>query len=247
MILHLPAEQVQVAVESVAVDLLREAGVVEPPIDALAVARRLGMVLLRDGRAETRARLVRLRTQASGRDAIYLADEPRPERRQWAVAHELGELAAARVFALLGVDPIDAAQSAREDVANRLASCLLLPGNWFGADGAACDWDLLQLKAIYVSASHELIARRMLNQRPPIVVTLLDQGEPRWRRSNCFERPPRISESEWAAWRGAHELGLVQGCSAASLPRGVAEVTAWPVHEPGWKREILRTAVAEMW
>ena len=66
--------------------------------------------------------------------------------------------------------------TAREQVANRLANALLLPRRWFAADGLEHDWDLLELKEHYVTASHELIARRMLDMRSPIVITVCDQG-----------------------------------------------------------------------
>ena len=75
--------------------------------------------------------------------------EPRLERQQWAVAHEIGEHVAYHVFAHWGVDPREAAPNARETVANNLAGRLLLPTAWFAADAAACGWDLMALKARY--------------------------------------------------------------------------------------------------
>ena len=111
------------------------------------------------------------RDRGSGpsRATILLRPEPRFERRQWAVAHEIGEHVACRVFALWGVDPRETQANAREHVANNLAGRLLLPTAWFAADAVACGWDLLGLKARYRTASHELIARRMLECRPPVI------------------------------------------------------------------------------
>lgn len=246
MLAEIPLEQVRDALDGIAAEILADAEIHAPPVDALAAAARLGLVVARDAIAATRARLVRFDgISKNARPAILLADEPRPERRQFAVAHEIGEAEAHRVFAALGVDPREAAPGAREAVANRLASCLLLPRSWFAADGAAYEWDLFELKARYATASHELIARRMLEMAPAIIVTLWDQGRPVWRRSNVAGRTPSLSPAERDAWRTAHECGLPARCDASELPKGVVDVRAWPVHEPEWKREIARTEVCE--
>ena len=126
-----------------------------------------------------RARFVQLADadgRGGGQATIVVGLAERPEREQWAVAHEIGESIAYRVFDTLGVRPEMAPPTARELVANHLASCLLLPRRWFAADGPAFDWDLFELKRRYSTASHELIARRMLEMRPPIVITVCDHG-----------------------------------------------------------------------
>lgn len=241
-----PEEQVRRAVEAVAAETLAEAGVDAPPVDAFAVARRLGIVVARDRLAATRARFVRLGgDEPDGQPTILLADDPRPERRHWSIAHEVGECQAYRVFAELGVASVDVPADAREQVANRLAGCLLLPRRWFGADGRAVDWDLVDLKQRYATASHELIARRMLDMPPRVIVTLCDQGRPVWRKSNLPGHPSRLAPPEQAAWRTAHERGVAARCERSELPDGVEDVRAWAIHEPGWRREILRTQLAE--
>jgi len=247
MFMELPSQQVQEAVEATAKEVLSEAGVFEPPVDAMLVAQRLGMVVVRDGPANTRARFVRLQGSLRCQNVILLADEPRPERRYWAIAHEIGEFAAARVFASLGTSLLDEVDSARERIANRLAGCLLLPQEWFAQDGVACDWDLLELKQIYASASHELIARRMLEMTPSVVITLFDQRRPVWRRSNCLNRSPRITDVERAVWRAAHRQARPARCERMRLPECVDDIRAWPIHEPQWQREIVRTEIADCW
>ena len=125
--------------------------------------------------------------------------EPRLERRQWAVAHEIGEHVAYRVFLQWGVDPRETAPKAREAVANNLAGRLLLPTAWFAADGAACGWDLLALKARYRTASHELIARRMLECRPPVIISIFDHRRISFRRSNFPAGCRRRRRPRWSA------------------------------------------------
>jgi hypothetical protein len=248
MIGDMPAEQVREAVERVAAEVLARAAIARPPVDALAVARRSGLAVARDDAAGVRARFVKLSHSGGGaRGAILVADDERPERRQWAVAHELGEAHAHRVFAELGVAPREAPDGAREAVANRLAGCLLLPRAWFLAAGCACGWDLMDLKAQFSTASHELIARRMLEAPPPVIITLWDHDRLRWRRSHALGRTPPLAACEADARRTAHECGRPARCERRDLPDGVADVRAWPIHEAGWKREIVRAELGEAW
>ncbi|MCH8839878.1 MAG: ImmA/IrrE family metallo-endopeptidase [Planctomycetes bacterium] len=244
MLTEIPPEQYAAALDACADEVLRTAEIAAPPVDAILVARRLHLQVASDTTMDVRARFVRLGSARQG--TILLADDPRPERRQWAVAHEIGEFVAHRVVELLGVDLKDFRPSGREQIANRLASCLLLPRQWFSDDGRAVKWDLLTLKEIYRTASHELIARRMLEMSSPVIVTLFDQGQPQWRRSNVLRRPPRLIPAEEKTWRAAFDGARATQYDDGDLPEGIDEVRCWPVHEPGWRRGILRTGL-EAW
>src|SRR5690606_16750729 len=160
-------------------------------------------------------------------------------------AHEIGEFAVHRVFGLLDIDgeELDCAQ--RERMANQLASALLLPFRWFRADGSAVDWDLYELKQVYSTASHELIARRMLAMAPAVVITLFDQGKLVWRKSNVLRRPPPLTPAESSTWRVAHDDNQPAQYECRDLPEGLRDVRCWPVHEPEWRREIMRTALED--
>jgi hypothetical protein len=262
-------EEIARAVDCVADELLAEHGCHAPPVDALQLAARMGLALAWDEDLRGRARLVRLASrrtappatarpatataattyrstahrstaQASiaAHGAILLRPEPRQERRQWAVAHEIGECLAARVYARLGVDPRCGPPSGREWLANRLASALLLPSGWFVVDGDRFDWELPRLKERYATASHELIARRMLDAPPRVIVTIFDQDQVTFRAANLPIRPPPPGQAELDGQRQAHRLARPWRSA-----RGHLRVTAWPIHEPGWKREIVRAAL----
>jgi len=240
MLAEIPPEEVVATLERVAVESLREAGIDRPPIDALELARGLSVRVAWDDRQQGRARYVRL-SRPRGRapqPTILLRPEPRAERQHWAVAHEIGEHVAHRVFAELGVDPREVSPLCREWVANRLAGRLLLPAEWFAADAAACAWDLVALKARYPTASHELIARRMLEMQPEVIISIFDQGSLSWRRSNVPGRAPPPSAAEMACWRLVHRRNRPHRARD-----GMDSVQGWPVHEEGWKREILRREV----
>jgi hypothetical protein len=246
MLTGIPTEQMIEAVNDCASELLAEANIFRPPIDALVIARQLKLIVARDYQSQVRARFLRVgQPNRTGRGTILLADDPRPERRQWAIAHEIGEFAAHRVFAELDIDPAEMVAAEREQMANHLANALLLPFEWFRADGFAVDWDLSELKQIYSTASHELIVRRMLAMSPAVIISLFDQGKLTWRKSNVLRRPPPLVPAEHSTWQAAHTDAQPAQYECHDLPEGLRDVRCWPVHETGWKREILRTALAD--
>jgi Zn-dependent peptidase ImmA (M78 family) len=245
MLSEIPDDEFCAALDACASEVLWEAGVSEPPVDALCVAEALGLVVAHDDSLPYRGRFVRLAEQGGGdRATIVVGQAERPEREQWTVAHEIGESVAYRVYERLGIPFCEALPTSRELVANRLASCLLLPRRWFASDGYEVDWDLLQLKDRYATASHELIARGMLEMRPPVVITICDLGRIHWRRSNVTARPPSLLPAEKAAWREANVTGSTAEASV-DAETGIENVRCWAIHEPGWKREILRSEIAE--
>jgi len=239
---ELAPEEIAAALDAVATDVLGSAGIHAPPVDCLHLARALGITVAVDDSQPGRARYVRLCGRRSGpaRPAILLSGEPRGERRHWAIAHEIGEHAAHRVFDRLGIEPCETARNARETVASQLAGRLLLPTRWFVPDAEECRWDLLAMKLRYATASHELIARRMLECPPPVIISIFDHGELWFRRGNLAGRAAPLSTVELECWRAVHTLGL-----ARQEWEATRTIQGWPVHEEGWKREILRTEAAE--
>jgi DNA-binding transcriptional ArsR family regulator len=238
MLAEYTREELAAGLDRVVENTLAEVGIHAPPVDAFAVARALGITLAWDDRQQGRARYVRLSDHrvAAARATILLRPDPRWERQQWAVAHEIGEHVACHVFAQWGINPRETTGEARETVANNLAGRLLLPTTWFAADAAACAWDLIAMKARYRTASHELIARRMLECRPPVIISIFDQRKIIFRRSNLAGQAPPPSAAEMECWRNVH-----CGKHPRQAQAGPHLIQGWPIHEEGWKREILRT------
>jgi hypothetical protein len=248
MLADVPTDEYVDVLDARAEEALWTAHIGQPPVDALALSRGLGLLVTSDGALSCRARFVRLSSydaRPAGVGTIVVGPSDRPEREQWAVAHEVGESLAYQVFERLGLRPEDAPPYARETVANHLASCLLLPRQWFANDGRAVDWDLYAMKERYATASHELIARRMLEMPAPVVITVCDQGRITWRRSNISARPPRPLPEEREVWQRAHVTGLPAAKAIDPEATGLERVRCWAVHEPDWKREIMRSEIAE--
>ena len=243
MLAEVPVEEYGAVLDDVAAGTLSEAGIIRPPVDPFRVARMLGITVAEDAGQHGRGRYVRLggRHGHRSRPTVLLRPEDRPERSHWALAHEIGEHLACRVFDALRVSPLEAPAAARETVANHLAGRLLVPTLWYQDDGRACSWDLHHLKTRYSTASHELLARRMLDLSPPVIVTIVDKGEVYFRRSNISGRVPPMAAMEKQCQRHVHQNG---GAEVGNEPP--IRVQAWAIHEPGWKREILRTEV-EVW
>jgi len=231
----LPTADTLRALTQTAAELLDAAGVTEPPVDPLAIARRLQIQVLFDQQQQPRGR----HTRIAGRPSIFVRPDERPERLNWAVAHELGESVAYRVFERLQVSFADVAPADREEVANLLASRLLLPDAWFLPDALACDGNIFHLKQRYATASHELIAWRLLDLPLPTIVSVFDQGRLSRRKCNGDAAARRLHRAEQHCWQQVHRYNRPHTVRAPGLA-----VQGWPIHEAGWQREVLRTTLA---
>jgi len=233
----LPREDVVAVVDQMVEELLEAAGVQGPPVDAIALAQRhLGMVVCLDKRQTQRGRAQR----SHGSRQIYLRPEPREERHQWTVAHEIGEHLKVELLQRLGTNPGETRGMTGESLANLFAYRLLVPTCWFAADARDLDYDLLALKQKYATSSHEVLAWRFLDLPAPCIVTIIDNDVISRRRSNAWRIKKQLSAAEQKCQRAVHQAGR---------PRLVREenwtVQGWPVHAPDWKREILRSVVDE--
>ncbi|MBC7352096.1 MAG: ImmA/IrrE family metallo-endopeptidase [Thermogutta sp.] len=220
---------------------LESTGLIFPPVDAFQLAALLRFEVVFDVAHPQRASCVTLRHGNGGQRLIVVRPEERVERLHWAVAHELGEFFAAEAIRTLGTPVDDVEPPHREWLANQLARRLLVPSRPFFVDLQRLDGDLIALKNRFSTASYEVLARRMLDATDPSVITIMDQGRITFRRSNVLERVPGLTAMEKVVWLRAHQTGLHQREESES-----EQVQAWAIHEPGWKREIIRTTAAWM-
>lgn len=228
-------EEVTEAVDRLVEELLERAGVAGPPVDAIALAQRhLGMVVCLDQRQQQRGRAQR----AAGQKQIFLRPEPTEERHQWTVAHEIGEHLKTDLLRRLDVSPDETRAMAGESLANLLAHRLLVPTRFLTADAPALEYDVLELKKRYRTASHEVIAWRFLDLPAPCIVTIIDNEHIHRRKSNAWPTRRELSPAEQECQKYVNYY---------SRPRVVRKegwtVQGWPVHQPDWKREILRSVV----
>jgi hypothetical protein len=221
--------------ESVVEAILDEFEINAPPVDAIGLAERMRLEvrLCRDQSARGRIVDGRQRT-------ICVRPEPREERHQWTVAHEIGESLMPRLVDACGMGAEESLD--REWLANRFAGALLVPLVWFGPDYRRLDGCLLDLKKLYRTASCEVIAQRMLDLKHQAAVSIFDHNtltRRTWNADGFDRRHPmeRIAQSQ------CHFQGKVVTLTDAE---GV-QVRAWPVHEGDWKREIVVLVMQESW
>jgi hypothetical protein len=233
----LSREEVVEVVDRVIADLLQAAGVEQPPVDAIALAQRhLKMVVCLDNRQEQRGRAQR----AAGRKQIFLRPEPTEERHQWTVAHEIGEHLKAGVMERLGADPEQTRAMAGESLANLFAHRLLTPTEWFADDARQLKYEIPQLKRRYATASHEVIAKRLLDLPQPCIVTIVDNDHIHFRRGVGIRASKELAPPERECQEYVHHYSRPRVVQAEGWT-----VQGWPVHQTDWKREILRSVVEE--
>jgi Zn-dependent peptidase ImmA (M78 family) len=227
-----------VAVIDAEVDaLLDAAGITAPPVDAIVLARNhLGMIVCLDEEQQQRGRAQRTR----GQRHIFLRPEPTAERHQWTVAHEIGEHMKVQLLERLRLAPEEMRAMSGESLANLFAYHLLVPTRWFHDEAPAREYDLLELKRRYATASHEVIAWRFLDLPAPCIITIIDNDRIHRRRSNAWRIKRVLNPVEEKCRQYVHDHS-----EPCTLREAGWTVQGWPVHQLGWKREILRSVMEE--
>jgi hypothetical protein len=228
-------EDVVAVIDRAVGELLQSARLDGPPIDAIGLARNyLGMEVCLDGWQRQRGRAQR----SAGARQIYLRPEPTVERHQWTVAHEIGEHFKASLLTRLGIDSQQTSAFAGESLANLFAYRLLVPTAWLASDASDCAYDVLELKTRYATASHEVIAWRMLDLPQPCIITIVDNNRIHRRRSNAWAVRKKLVAAEETCQQYVHAHGVPH-----VVQQGDWTVQGWPIHRAEWKREILRSVV----
>ncbi len=210
-------------VEEEARALLERLDVKGPPVDAFALARDLKLSVHIDSDLATRG----YSRRRWGIETIMVGSKNpgKSERKHFTIAHEIGEvLLAGKV-----------GQGFIEDASNLMAVSLLLPRGWFHKDAEALEFELPSLKDRYPTASHEVIAYRMLDVKP-LIVSIFDNGR-LYRRKSSY--PVRVQGTYPA------EMECLESVSGSgkrvTLKDDTLSVTGWPVFRNNWKRVILKT------
>jgi hypothetical protein len=205
-------------------DLLSAAGITAPPVDAVALARgHLGM----DLDAERPRR---------GRRGRAVATAPSEQARQWEAALAIGARFKPAVLQRLDLTPEQARATGGPSLATLLASHLLAPTDWFAGDARRLGYDVPELQQLYHTAGAELLAWRLLDLPQPCVITLVDDGHVRRRRSNAWRVRAALEDAERDCQRFVHNTGRPRVVRA-----GGWTVQGWPLHPPDAERVILRS------
>lgn len=220
------------ALSGLVAGILEDAAMAEPPVDAIQVAHALGIEVRVNRFQSVRGRIV----EANGIATITIRPEPRRERSQWSIAREIGEYLIPRMTDGWPEKMARGDATSRDGLAKQFAMRLLVPTGWYERDVRRLDGDLSALKLLYRTASYEILAMRLLDVLPATRITIFDNGRQTRRTSNLPHRPPGLTQAERDCWTRCRQSGKVT--------RGTDErctVRAWPIHENGWRREIVVT------
>lgn len=225
---ELSREDVYRAIDELVEELLEEAGIREPPVDAVALARHLGLE-----RGADRDRRGRARPRT-----LTLADST-PEQQQREAALDLADHLKDDLLIRLEVEDGPRPMFG-ESLTGLFVERLLVPQAWLRDEARTCGYDLLDLKERFSTASHEAIAWRLLDLDQPCIVTVIDNERVTKRRANSGNVGRQLAPPEAACLRQVQKY---------SRPSRVCEdgldVRGWPIHGPDWKREILRSVIDE--
>ena len=154
---ELPREDVLTTVDRMVEEMLQAAKIVEPPVDAIALRKAIWgwSCSWTSGKGSGDGP-----REPGGRKQIYLRPEPREERHQWTVAHEIGEHIKTDLLTRLGLNPESTQAMTGESLANLFANRLLVPSKWFAEDARSLEFDLAALKKRYATSSYEVLALR---------------------------------------------------------------------------------------
>ncbi len=137
--------------------LLDACGIEGPPVDLVRIARHLGIRRIRELDIRLDGQLVEL---GDGGYEVILSRNSPHTRQRFTLAHEIGHLLAASP----GDESMSCGDAATEDLCNRVAAELLIPGR-FIADAAAAEMDVAAFRrlATRFQCSLEATAWRILN------------------------------------------------------------------------------------
>jgi len=220
-------EEIAELLDRIVKDLLIACQIDKPPVHPERMANKLGLVF---NEAELKGRRGQSFRQG-GRQHVEIHRRDRPERKSFALAHEIMELELKKVLE-------DPTQCHRR--ANLGASFLLMPTEWFRDECLSTRFDIAELKKVFSTASWEAVALRTLNFSEA-VITILDDGRLTRRKSSYpFYVPRKLSEEENEVAQEILRTGKPQ---TQHFP--ACEVGGYPVFEEEHKRVILRTTFDE--
>jgi predicted transcriptional regulator len=220
-------EEISELLDSIVDRLLEACDVTQPPVQPRSLAKKLGIVY-------TEAQLEGRRGQSfrsRGRQYVEIHQSDRPERKSFALAHEIMEIELKKVMDNPGEC---------HRWANLGASFLLMPTRWFREECLMTDFDIARLKSTFSSASWEVVSLRTLNFSESIV-TIVDNGRISRRKSSYpYHVPRKLSEEEQNVLQK-----VLQTAGPERLHFPACAVAGYPVFEGEHRRVILRTTFDE--
>ncbi|MDB5305898.1 MAG: hypothetical protein JWO38_100 [Gemmataceae bacterium] len=215
--------------------LLERAGATEPPVDALRVAEdHLGIpVEVAEPDEDERGRpRPRTRRPTSG---IVLSPHMTDEQQQAAAAHGIARTLLPDLLRKLDVPPGSESKQAAAHFRGLLAARLLVPTRMLRSAMRNCKYEVPALKAVFATATFEMIALRLLDLDDPCVIAIVDDGVVASRRGNTAPAVRKLTPPEQRC------LTLIMEQDLPHKLRGEGwTVQGWPVPNRPFRRVLLR-------
>lgn len=228
-------EDVYEACDRLIAGLLERAGVAGPPVDALKIAEEhlgIPVEMAEEDDEEGHGRPRQRRTGAG----VSLNPRMTEDQRQSVAAAAIARDLLPDLLRKLGVMPGSESKQAAAGFRGLLASRLLVPARFLRAAVRSCGFDLMALKSVLSTASHEAIALRLLDLEEPCVIAIVDDGVVATRRSNSVPADKKLL---------AEEEKCVNQVTARDLPHKVRgngwTVHGWPIPDRPFRRVVLRS------
>ncbi len=228
-------EEVYEACDRLIAGLLERAGITGPPVDALRLAdEHLGMPVSHlepeeDERGRPRPRSPRP-------EGIVISPHMTEEQRQTVAAQAIARDLLPDLLRKVGIVPGSESKPVGTSLRGLVVSRLLLPTRFLRTALRETRSDLLALKRVFSTASHEAIALRLLDLDTPLVIAIVDDGVVATRRGNRMPVNHKLT---------AVEEQCLAEVMARDLPfkaRGDGwTVDGWPIPDRPFRRVVLRS------
>jgi hypothetical protein len=230
-------EELVEVIDRLVAGLLERAGVVAPPVDALAVAEHhLGIpVEVVEPAEEDESGRRRPRSRSASGGGIQLTTDMSDEQQQRAAADGIARLLIPEIYSKVGVMAGSESKQFAAHVRALTVARVLIPSKLLRAALRDCKFDVPALHERFSTASMEAVAARLLDLDDPCVIATVDDGVVASRRSNRIPVNRKLEEAEQECVDRVMELDLPHRAR-------VGEWTAWgwPVPNRPFRRIILR-------
>lgn len=220
-------EQALDQAEKIIDEMLSDCSITAPPIDVRELGKMRGMAVSENVLEGRRGQNFKFR----GRKYVEVDSRDRRVRQNFTLAHEILEVE---------FESITSNPSEKHKLAMLATPFLLMPSKWFNPACLTHDFDLIEIKNIFDTASYEAVALRMLHVEPG-VITVCDNGKITNRKTSYeFHIPKKLFPAEEEAIGNA----LESKAKSAAADDGIS-TTAYPIIEKKFERVILRTLFDE--
>ncbi len=221
------------AIDRVVGTFLESMRLFQPPVDWVELA--VSIPGIRRETAQEATGLSRRRAASKGK--LLFADSLKEESRQRLAAQAISQFLLPKVGDILGIED---GERPPTSWVRALVERLMVPPLWFRDVWRDENGDFVKVLNRFAFTPLEIVAQRLLDDSEPTVLSIIDHGSLTHRASNG----PRAGKVLWPLEKECFEY-ISHFSRTRRLSQGGMTVSGWPIHQSDWKKEVLRTVLAE--